>query len=151
MSPWQELIGRLSTPVPNWVERGAVRRFAQAIGDPHPDYVDEEAALAGRYGGLIAPPTFPVTFEYGSIEGLTLPSAGLIHGEQSFTYARPLRVGERLACAIELRDTYEKQGGRGLLTFLVFAREGRDEAGEMPFSAQAVIVVTEHVRRGMGL
>jgi len=148
---WEEFIGRRSAPVMNWVERGAVRRFALAIGDSHPYYLDEDAARASRHGGLIAPPTFPVTFEYGSIEGLRLPSAGLIHGEQTFTYARPLRIGERLACTIELRDTYEKQGGRGLLTFLVFIREGRDEAGEIPFSAQAVIVVSEHVRRGMGL
>ena len=40
------------------VERGAIRRFAEAIGDPNPLYNDEAAARKTRFGGMIAPPTF---------------------------------------------------------------------------------------------
>ncbi len=74
---WQELVGRRSNTVSNWVERGAVRKFAQAIGDDNPLYYDEDAAQQSRYGRLIAPPTFPITFDYGAIAGLTLPTARL--------------------------------------------------------------------------
>ena len=47
-----------SEPVTHEVEKGAIIRFAQAIGDPSPIYNDERAARSTRYGGLVAPPTF---------------------------------------------------------------------------------------------
>jgi acyl dehydratase len=147
---WEQFVGRRSEPVVNWVERGAVRRFALAIGDPHPLYLDEEAAGRSRWGGLIAPPTFPVTFEYGTIPGLPLPAAGLIHGEQRISAARPLRVGERLLCQTELKDAYEKQGKGGVLTFLVIDRQSRDAEGSLVCIMEAILIVTETVRRGMG-
>ena len=40
------------------VERGAIRRFAEAIGDPNPLFNDEAAARKTRFGGMIAPPIF---------------------------------------------------------------------------------------------
>src|SRR5689334_22289720 len=40
------------------VERGAIRRFAEAIGDSSPLFNDEAAARRTRFGGMIAPPTF---------------------------------------------------------------------------------------------
>ena len=43
------------------VERGAVRRFAQAIMDPDPVFMDEAATADSRYGGPVAPPLFPLT------------------------------------------------------------------------------------------
>jgi acyl dehydratase len=137
--------------VRNLVERGAVRRFAEAIADPSPLYVDEEVAGRSRYGNLLAPPTFPRTFDYGRIEGLELPSAGLIHGEFRISYERPLLVGEELLCRMELKDSYDKQGRRGLLGFLVFERTGESADGERIFTTNDVVVVTESVRRGIGV
>ena len=54
----QQAIGRESEPVTTDAEKGAIIRFAQAIGDVNPLFSDEAAARHGRYGGLIAPPTF---------------------------------------------------------------------------------------------
>ena len=146
---YAEVVGSRSEPVRNLVERGAVRRFAEAIADPNPLYVDEKVAEQSRYGALLAPPTFPRTFDYGRIEGLELPSAGLIHGEFRISYERPLLVGEELLCRIELKDTYDKQGRRGLLGFLVFERTGEAPEGERVFTTNDVVVVTEAVRRGI--
>ena len=39
------------------VERGAIRRFAEAIGDPNPLFNDEKEARH-VFGGMVAPPTF---------------------------------------------------------------------------------------------
>jgi acyl dehydratase len=147
---YAEFVGLRSEPVGNLVERGAVRRFAEAIADPSPLYVDEEAAQRSRYGGLLAPPTFPRTFDYGRIEGLTLPPAGLIHGEFRISYERPLLVGEELFCHMRLKDSYDKQGRRGLLGFLVFERTGESPDGESVFTTNDTVVVTEDVRRGIG-
>ena len=41
------------------VERGALRRFVQAIMDDDRIYWDEEYAKNTRYGGVVAPPLFP--------------------------------------------------------------------------------------------
>jgi acyl dehydratase len=144
---YAEFVGSRSEPVRNLVERGAVRRFAEAIADPSPLYVDEDVAEQSRYGNIIAPPTFPRTFDYGRIEGLNLPPAGLIHGEFRISYERPLLVGEEIVCSMQLKDSYDKQGRRSLLGFLVFERTGESLDGERVFTTNDVVVVTEAVRK----
>ena len=54
----RQAIGLEGAPVTIEVEKGAIIKFAQAIGDDNPVYNDEAAARKSRYGGLIAPPTF---------------------------------------------------------------------------------------------
>lgn len=147
---YKEFVGLRSGPVKNLVERSPVRRFAEAIADPSPLYTDERVAAESRYGRLLAPPTFPRTFDYGRIEGLELPRAGLIHGEFSISYERPLLVGDEVLCSMQLKDSYDKRGRRGLLGFLVFERAGEDPDGEPIFTTNDIVVVTEAVRRGIG-
>ncbi|MDQ3376141.1 MAG: MaoC family dehydratase N-terminal domain-containing protein [Actinomycetota bacterium] len=146
---YEEFLGRRSEPVHNVVERDAVRLFAEAIADPSPLYRDEEAAKRSRYGRLLAPPTFPRTFDYGRVEGLELPSAGLIHGEFRISYRRPLLVGDELLCRLQLKDSYDKRGRRGLLGFLLFERTGEDSQGNIVFTTNDTVVVTEAVRKGI--
>ena len=62
----RRLVGRTTAPGKNLVERGAVRRFAEAIGEDHPMHRSERAARALGYPGIIAPPTFATTFEAAS-------------------------------------------------------------------------------------
>lgn len=144
-----EFVGQSSEPVRNVVERDAVRLFADAISDPSPLYRDGEAAKAGRYGRLLAPPTFPRTFDYGKVEGLKLPPAGLIHGEFRISYERPLLVGDEIFCRMQLKDSYDKEGRRGLLGFLLFERTGEDPEGNLVFTTNDTVVVTEAVRTGI--
>lgn len=146
---YERFVGQRSEAVKNLVERGAVRRFAEAIADTSPLYMDEDAAENSRYGRLLAPPTFPRTFYYGGIEGLELPSAGLIHGEFQIEYERPLLVGDELLCHVELKGSYDKPSRRGLLGFLVFERTGESVKGEKIFTTSDVVVVTEAVRKGI--
>ena len=127
---YESSVGRSSQPVKNLVERGAVRRFAEAIADPSPLYTDEERARESCHGRLLAPPTFPRTFDYGRVEGLELPAAGLILGEFRIAYERPLFVGDEIFCSMRLKDSYDKRGRRGLLGFLVFERTGESPEGE---------------------
>jgi acyl dehydratase len=144
-----EHIGKCSNKVKNVVERGAVKKFAEAIGDPHPIYWDEETGKKSRYQRNIAPPTFPRVFDYGVIEGLKLPSKGLIHGEQRFHYERPLFVGEELYCYAKVEDYYEKQSSMGELGFLVITNYGEDPSGNVIFTSTSTIIITEAVRKAM--
>jgi acyl dehydratase len=133
--------------VKNVVERGAVKKFAEAIGDLHPIYFDEETGRNSRFQNNIAPPTFPRAFDYGAIEGLKLPEKGLIHGEQTFHYERPLLVGEEIVCYSEVKKYFEKKGNFGEMGFLVLESFGEDLAGNTIFSSTSTIVISEAVRK----
>ncbi|MDS9471584.1 MaoC family dehydratase N-terminal domain-containing protein [Sporosarcina pasteurii] len=145
----KDVIGKRSETIKNTIERGAVKKFAEAIGDISSIYYDEEAGKNSRFKRNIAPPTFPVTFEFGAVADLTLPSKGLIHGEQSFHYKRPLFVGEDVYCFTEVKDYYEKTGSFGNMGFLVLTRHGLDRNDELIFTEERVIIINEEVRKGM--
>lgn len=142
---YEKHVGARSESVRNVVERGAVRKFAEAVGDTNPLYLDEEAAARSRWGRLIAPPTFPRVFDFGTVEEVELPEAGIIHGEQGFRYTRPLFVGEELLCHTVFENTFEKQGGQGTLRFLVFQRVAEDGDGERVLTTNDVYILTEAV------
>ena len=144
---FNETVGKRSNKVKNVVERGAVKKFAEAIGDLHPIYFDEDAGRNSRYQNNIAPPTFPRTFDYGVIEGLNLPNKGLIHGEQTFHYKRPLVVGEELFCYSEVKKYFEKKGNFGEMGFLVLESFGEDLAGNVIFSSTSTVIISEAVRK----
>ena len=148
---FKEAIGTRSTVIKNTVERGAVKKFAEAINDPAPIYYDEEAGKNSRYQRNIAPPTFPVTLDFGTIPNLKLPAKGLIHGEQIFHYERPIFVGEELYCSTEVKDYYEKTGSNGRMGFLVIRREGLDIDQNLIFSEDRILIINEAVRKGMGV
>jgi acyl dehydratase len=126
-----------------------VKKFAEAIGDPNPLYVDEEAAKASRYGALIAPLTFPRTFEYWEVEGLGSPGQGYIHGEHRIRYERPLFVGEELSCYAKVTDYYEKEGREGPLGFLISERVGESLEGERIFAMFDTAVLTPAMRESL--
>ena len=130
---WRSLVGERSGAVVNGVEKSAVRKFAEAIGDSNPLYVDEEAAKGSRYGGIIAPPTFPRTLEYGWIEDMGWPESGMIHGEHRTSYERPLR----------------KEGREGTLGFVIIERVGESPDGKRIFIIEDTGVVTPLLRRSL--
>ncbi len=144
---FKDQIGKQSNKVKNAVERGAVKKFAEAIGDLHPIYVDEDTGRLSKFKNNIAPPTFPRVFDYGVIEGLNLSIKGLIHGEQTFHYVRPLYVGEEIYCYSKVKNYFEKKGHFGEMGFLVVENYGEDLAGNLIFSSSSTVVISEAVRK----
>ena len=149
--PFERFIGHRSEAVSNAVEKGAVKKFAEAIGDPNPLYVNEEAAKASRYGCLLAPPTFPRTFEYGEVEGIGPPGQGLIHGEHRIRYERPLFVREEVLCYAKVENYYEKEGREGTLGFLISERIGESPEGERIFTMVDTAILTPAIKESLGL
>lgn len=143
----KSFIGKKSEKVKNVIERGAVRKFAEAIGDPAPIFIDEKIGQSSPYKQNIAPPTFPATFDRGTISGL--PSKGLLHGEQIYHYTRPLLVGEEIFCWNEVKDYYEKEGKSGKMGFLVLTLHGEDSFGNLLFTEERIAIINDAVRKEM--
>ena len=144
-----QAVGNCSNRVLNVVNREKVIQFARAIGDEHPIYVDAETGKNSRYGENIAPPTYPRVFDYGTIEGLKLPSKGLIHGEQIYHYKRPLVVGEEVYCYARVLDYKERMGSNGKMGIIRIENIGEDQDGAAIFSSTIVIIINEAVQKGM--
>jgi acyl dehydratase len=96
-----EYLGRTFPPTePYEVSRVKIADFAEAIGDDNPLYLDRAAAQAAGYPDVIAPPTFPIVVTMAASRaavgdpGLGLNYAMVVHGEQRFTYSRPLHAGD---------------------------------------------------------
>ncbi|ABS24605.1 MaoC family dehydratase N-terminal domain-containing protein [Anaeromyxobacter sp. Fw109-5] len=142
----RSLIGRESEPVEHEVERSAIRRFADALGDPNPIYQDEAAAQAAGYAALVAPPTFPVTLTANERfrHSLDLGTRSILHSEQQLEYARPIVAGDRITVVSRVADVLERPGASGPMDVLVLEDEGRDEKGEWVFRSRATLIL----RRG---
>lgn len=137
------LIGKTGNPFTFKVEQRHIRQFAQAIGDVNPLYTNEEYAKKTAYKGIIAPLTFPVAVipddENDNID-LGLDYRRMLHGEQQFTYSRPIHAGETLHCRMKVTDVYEKEGKNGPMEFILLDTEISDENGEHIVTSRTNIV-----------
>jgi len=129
------------------VQAEHVAAFARALGDANPLYVDPEAARRGPFGTIVAPPTYPIAFMTQALAGgadvfleLGLDFMTLVHGEQEFEYARPVKAGETLTLTGRIADVYEKQGSNGVLDFAVLETEAVDEAGQPVFFSRNTLI-----------
>ena len=138
----RSFLGRTSPPLVVEVEKGHIRRFAEAVGDSNPIYFDETAARAGGHPGIPAPPTFAAALRPNDARaGLDLDFRKVLHGEQEFDLRRPIYAGDQLVLTQRIAAIYEKTGRAGVMDFLVLETVGRDRAGEVVFVGRANIVV----------
>jgi len=106
-----DYVGRTYPPSPPYeVSRVKIAEFADAIGDPSPVYRDRAAARRAGFADVIAPPTFPIVIGMAASAqviddpGLGLNFAMTVHGEQRFTYARPLQAGDVVTAQVTISD-----------------------------------------------
>ncbi|RJP26915.1 MAG: MaoC family dehydratase [Candidatus Abyssobacteria bacterium SURF_5] len=126
------------------VEKGHIRRFAEAIGDENPLYRDEEYARRSRYGGIIAPPTFPTVFGFEGekvMEGLQFDCARLLHGEQEYEYYQPIRPGDTMSYSTKIVNVDEKQGKSGPMDIVTTEMTGCNQKNERVFVARSTVVI----------
>lgn len=116
------------------VEKGHIRRFAQAIGDPNPLWQDEEKAKQTRYGGIVAPPLFLIDAGLvGLVEKLVgmAPDKANINGGTEIEFFRPMKVGDTITTMAKLVDVKEKVGRSGRLIFLLVEVTYKNQRGEL--------------------
>ena len=135
------MIGKVTGVAVREVEKGAIKRFADAVDDRNPLYWDEEYARNSRYGAIIAPPGFfgwPTNWPPGitflqnpdvsaepSKEGEslrdTLYKLGYtlgLDGGMEYEFFIPIRVGDTLTAETRVKDIVEREGKSGKMVFL---------------------------------
>lgn len=128
---------------PYLVGREKIREFSTAIGAMDAIYHDPEAAKASGHPDVIAPPTFPIVITAAAIQqliadpGLGLDFSRVVHGDQRYTYHRPIRAGDCLVCVCTIADITERGGH----AFLATRTEITTETGEPVTTALSKLVI----------
>ena len=116
----RDAVGVESDPVSHEIEKGAIIKFAQAIGDDNPLYNDEQAARASRYGGLIAPPTFLRSTPSGPMKvSVQSPFSANLDGGSEWEYFEPVRPGDTITVTQKFADIFERTGRLGTMLFMI--------------------------------
>lgn len=123
--------GRRYPPTaPYEVSAAKIAEFARAIGDDNPAYFGPDP---------IAPPTFVAVISSAAWESMfDDPELGLalrriVHGDQRFTYQRPLRPGDTVQAALTI-DRVRNRGASDIISSSVAVET---VAGELICTAAA--------------
>lgn len=136
------------------VEKGAIRRFAQAIEDQNPLYWDEGYARNSKYGSIIAPPGFfgwptkwtsegIVSFEATRELGATLRKAGygrVLDGGIEYEFFYPVRAGDTLAALPMIKDIVERKGRTGKMAFVITEITYTNQNGDLVAKARRTTI-----------
>ncbi len=134
-------IGKRSEPRVYEIERGAIRRFAEAIGDPNPLFNDEQAARDTRFGGMIAPPTFCRSLSSGIPQvQLDLPGFRALDGGSDWEYRHPLRPGDRITVESRIADIRETAGRLGPMVFIVVETSYTNQFGQLCVTQRSTVI-----------
>lgn len=117
-----DLVERAFPPAaPYLVGREKVREFARAVFATAPLHHDPEAARAAGFADVVAPPTFPIVIAEATLQQLLAePDAGIdfsrvVHGDQRFTYSRPIVAGDELTATLRV-TSIKTLGGNSMVT-----------------------------------
>lgn len=140
----QSFVGRVYPATPVYeVGREKIREFADAIGDANPASRNPDAAKALGYPDIVAPPTFPIVVTmHAGHQVIADPDLGVdysrvVHGEQRFTYRRPLCAGDRVSVVLTV-ESIRSAAGNDMITT---RSDVSTEAGELVCSATSTLVV----------
>ena len=118
------------------IEKGAIRKLAEAIGDPNPLWQDEEYAKKTKYGGIIAPPTFLWSLRneeaviWANDPDLS-PVKRFFHGGTDFELYKPVRPGDRITVTDRLADAFEREGKSGKMLTMIDETIFTNQDGEV--------------------
>jgi acyl dehydratase len=129
-----KLIGKMDAPTIYEIEKGQIRKHADAIGDRNPLYWNEDHARNSRYGSLISPPgffgwpvnwsgVFPFSLEESvlslALEGMN--KAGfpfILDGGVEFEFLLPVKVGDVIVSSCKLAEVTEREGKSAKMFFI---------------------------------
>ena len=128
----QQAMGQETDPITTEVERGAIIKFARAIGDDNPLFNDEAAARSTRYGGLIAPPTFLRSVNSPRPElPFELPFTRMLDGGSDWEYFEAVRPGDHITSVAQITNISERTGRLGAMVFMTVVLTYRNQLDQV--------------------
>jgi acyl dehydratase len=129
-------------PVTEVVDRSSIRRYAQAISDLDPLYLDEAYAKTTEYGGIIAPPTFIFDVSHNifsdvgedgrDLARVTIPGLKLARGGNEYQFFYPARPGDIVHQKRKIIDIYERPSKAvGKILFVVYDITHTNQEGKL--------------------
>ena len=108
---WDQIVpGELRPTIPYTLTRGAIATYCRAVGETNPVYLDEDAALASRHGGLIAPPSIHIMLMFACTPADDwMRSPGTVNAGQCWFYNVPARPGDTITLAARALDKFIKR------------------------------------------
>ncbi|HEV2014073.1 MAG TPA: MaoC family dehydratase N-terminal domain-containing protein [Candidatus Dormibacteraeota bacterium] len=112
-------VGRSYETAPYQVTEQSIRDYMAAVGDLR------------EKGELIAPPTYAMVYGFDAYwqlwtdQEVALDVAHLVHGEQRFSFQRPVRPGDRIRTTGRL-TAINTRGDTELVTFELSAKDAED-------------------------
>ena len=146
--PDESMIGKELDEFPLPVESSKVREFARALLDDDPIYQDNGAARAAGFEAIPAPVTFAAASSHYKddlplFEQLGLDLKRLLHGESSWEYLAPVRVGDQLTARRRLADVTTRPGKRGGdMTLCTLETEYVNQHGTSVIRERTVVIET---------
>ena len=139
-----ELVGLSFPPTtPYLVGREKVSEFSRAVFATNPINLDPSAAQAAGYADVVAPPTFAVVIQEGTLaQLLAAPNSGIeltrvVHGSQQFSYTRPIVAGDELTAQLTV-ESIKTLAGNALVTAV---SNITDASGAHVVTATSMLVV----------
>jgi acyl dehydratase len=145
------------------VEKGAIRRFADAVDDQNPLYKDEEYARNSKYGAIIAPPGFfgwPLKQARGSALAIDIPDNLVVALEQAgyplssaldggieYEFFLPVRAGDVLAATTTVHNLRERIGSTGGMVFIILETDYRNQNGDLVTKQQATLILRSLLKK----
>ncbi len=113
-------------PVTMDVEKGHIKRFAEAIGDPNPLWSDESA------GGIIAPPTFlRMMITEAPAPPELAPFPQMLDGGSEWTYMEPVKPGDVITAVTRYASVNQRSIAMGPAVFLLLETEYTNQRGDV--------------------
>ena len=106
---------------PYTVGREKVREFARAVLAESPLHHDADIARAAGYADVVAPPTFPIVVQDLTLQQLLADESAavdfsrVVHGDQRFSYTRPIVAGDELVGTMTVTSV-KSLGGNSMVT-----------------------------------
>lgn len=105
------------------IEKGMLRKFAEAIDDPNPRWLEE------------APPTFPAAIVpkglLNKLFNADIPLKRLLNGTSELEYLQPIRAGDVISITARLTRMRQVAGAEGPTLFMFTETTYTNQRGEV--------------------
>jgi hypothetical protein len=105
------------------IEKGMVRKFAEAIDDPNPRWQE------------MAPPTFPAalvpTELLHHLMTAECPLNRILNGASELEYFHPIKVGDVISVTARLEKLRKMEGKEGKTLFMIMGVSYKNQDGEV--------------------